>query len=66
MTRWNRTRFAELLAAEHGGTLPVVFDHAFAYSDPERVHVLQRLEMPLLLHRALYSQKKTSNGICPL
>ena len=38
-----RLAIAELLAAEHEGTLPVVFDDAFAYSDPERVHVLQRM-----------------------
>ena len=38
-----RLAIAELLAAEHEGSLPVVFDDAFAYSDPERVHVLQRM-----------------------
>lgn len=38
-----RLAIAELLAAEHDGALPVVFDDAFAYSDPERVQVLQRM-----------------------
>jgi len=38
-----RLAIAELLAAEHDGSLPVVFDDAFAYSDPKRVHVLQRM-----------------------
>jgi hypothetical protein len=34
---------AEVLAGDHGGCLPVVFDDAFAYSDPERVNQLQRM-----------------------
>lgn len=34
---------AEVLAADHGGTLPIVFDDAFAHSDPDRVQVLQRM-----------------------
>lgn len=38
-----RLAIAELLAAEHNGALPVVFDDAFAYSDPQRVQVLQRM-----------------------
>jgi len=38
-----RLAIAELLAAGHDGSLPVVFDDAFAYSDPERVHTLQRM-----------------------
>ncbi|MEZ5277100.1 MAG: AAA family ATPase [Opitutaceae bacterium] len=38
-----RLAIAELLAAEHDGVLPVVFDDAFAYSDPQRVQVLQRM-----------------------
>lgn len=38
-----RLAIAELLAAEFGGTLPVVFDDAFAYSDPDRVQTLQRM-----------------------
>lgn len=38
-----RLAMAELLAGDHGGCLPVVFDDAFAYSDPERVNQLQRM-----------------------
>jgi DNA repair exonuclease SbcCD ATPase subunit len=38
-----RLAIAELLAAGHDGSLPVVFDDAFAYSDPERVAALQRM-----------------------
>jgi hypothetical protein len=38
-----RLGVAEVLAAGHHGTLPVVFDDAFAYSDPERVKRLQRM-----------------------
>lgn len=38
-----RLAIAELLAAEHDGSLPVVFDDAFAYSDPERIESLQRM-----------------------
>jgi DNA repair exonuclease SbcCD ATPase subunit len=38
-----RLAMAEVLAANHGGCLPVVFDDAFAYSDPERVNHLQRM-----------------------
>jgi DNA repair exonuclease SbcCD ATPase subunit len=38
-----RLAMAEILAENHGGTLPVVFDDAFAYSDPERVQALQRM-----------------------
>mgnify|MGYP003337287198 CR=1 FL=1 len=38
-----RLAMAEVLAADHGGCLPVVFDDAFAYSDPERVTRLQRM-----------------------
>lgn len=38
-----RLAIAELLAADHEGSLPVVFDDAFAYSDPERVNTLQRM-----------------------
>ena len=38
-----RLAAAELLAAGHDGSLPVVFDDAFAYSDPERVKTLQRM-----------------------
>jgi DNA repair exonuclease SbcCD ATPase subunit len=38
-----RLAIAELLAAEYGASLPVVFDDSFAYSDPERVRTLQRM-----------------------
>jgi DNA repair exonuclease SbcCD ATPase subunit len=38
-----RLAIAELLAADHDGTLPIVLDDAFAYSDPERVVTLQRM-----------------------
>jgi DNA repair exonuclease SbcCD ATPase subunit len=38
-----RLAMAEVLAANHGDCLPVVFDDAFAYSDPERVQTLQRM-----------------------
>jgi hypothetical protein len=38
-----RLAMAEVLAADHGGCLPVVFDDAFAYSDPDRVKILQRM-----------------------
>ena len=31
------------MAANHDGKLPIVFDDAFAYSDPERVKTLQRM-----------------------
>ena len=42
-----RLGVAEVLAAGHGGSLPMVFDDAFAYSDPER---LRRIR--LMLYRA--------------
>ena len=38
-----RLAMAEVLAGAHDGCLPVVFDDAFAYSDPERVNQLQRM-----------------------
>lgn len=38
-----RLASAELLADKHDGALPVVFDDAFAYSDPTRVQELQRM-----------------------
>jgi DNA repair exonuclease SbcCD ATPase subunit len=38
-----RLATAELLAANHGGSLPVVFDDSFAFSDPDRVRDLQRM-----------------------
>ncbi len=34
---------AEVLAETHDGCLPVIFDDAFAHSDPARVQVLQRM-----------------------
>jgi hypothetical protein len=36
-----RLAIAEIVAQDHGGCLPVVFDDAFAYSDPKRVETLQ-------------------------
>jgi energy-coupling factor transporter ATP-binding protein EcfA2 len=38
-----RLAMAEILAQGHDGCLPIVFDDAFAYSDPERVQTLQRM-----------------------
>ncbi len=38
-----RLAIAELLAADHDNSLPIVFDDAFAYSDPERINTLQRM-----------------------
>jgi DNA repair exonuclease SbcCD ATPase subunit len=38
-----RLATAEVLAPAHDGCLPVVFDDAFAYSDPDRVKILQRM-----------------------
>ena len=38
-----RLAMAEVLAENYGGCLPLVFDDAFAYSDPERVQTLQRM-----------------------
>jgi DNA repair exonuclease SbcCD ATPase subunit len=38
-----RLAMAEVLAADHNGALPVVFDDAFAFSDPDRVQKLQRM-----------------------
>jgi len=38
-----RLSMAEVLAADHDGCLPVVFDDAFAYSDPDRVQLVQRM-----------------------
>ena len=38
-----RLGVAEVLAAGHGNSLPVVFDDAFAYSDPHRLEGLQRM-----------------------
>lgn len=38
-----RLAMAELLAADHHGCLPVVFDDAFTHSDPARTATLQRM-----------------------
>ncbi len=38
-----RLALAEILAADHDGCLPVLFDDAFAYTDPQRVQSLQRM-----------------------
>lgn len=38
-----RLAMAEILSRGFGDCLPVVFDDAFAYSDPERVQTLQRM-----------------------
>lgn len=38
-----RLALAEILAADHDGVLPVIFDDAFAYSDPVRIQSLQRM-----------------------
>ena len=38
-----RLAMAEILAAGYDGCLPVTFDDAFAYSDPDRVQSLQRM-----------------------
>lgn len=38
-----RLGVAEVLAAGHDGCLPVVFDDAFAYSDPERLRLLRQM-----------------------
>lgn len=38
-----RLALAEILAEDHGGTLPLVFDDAFTNSDPSRIQSLQRM-----------------------
>ncbi|MBT3594852.1 MAG: hypothetical protein HN505_02660 [Verrucomicrobia bacterium] len=38
-----RLAIAELLAMDYDNSLPIVFDDAFAYSDPDRVQALQRM-----------------------
>jgi len=38
-----RLAIAEVLAEDHGGSLPLVFDDAFANSDPERLQSLHRM-----------------------
>ena len=47
-----RLAMAEVLAEDHDGCLPVVFDDAFAYSDPDRVQILQRM-LDLAVSRGL-------------
>ena len=43
---------AEVLACDYDGCLPVVFDDAFAYPDPDRVNQLQRM-LDLAANRGL-------------
>ncbi len=38
-----RLAMAEILAADHGNTLPILFDDAFAFADPDRTQSLQRM-----------------------
>ena len=38
-----RLAMAEILATDHDGCLPILFDDAFAYTDPERAQSLQRM-----------------------
>jgi len=38
-----RLAMAEILAEDHDGCLPVVFDDAFVNADPERLRGLQRV-----------------------
>ena len=38
-----RIAMAEVLAGDYDGCLPLIFDDAFAYSDPERVVQIQRM-----------------------
>lgn len=38
-----RLALANILAVDHDGCLPSLFDDAFAYSDPERIQSLQRM-----------------------
>jgi DNA repair exonuclease SbcCD ATPase subunit len=38
-----RLAMAEILAADHDGCLPVLFDDAFAFTDPTRIPPLQRM-----------------------
>lgn len=47
-----RLAMAEILAANHGGCLPLVFDDAFAHSDPARIQVLQSM-LDLAANRGL-------------
>ncbi len=39
----SRLALAEILAADYDGCLPILFDDAFAYTDPERTQSLQRM-----------------------
>ena len=55
-----RLAMAEVLAADHDGSLPVVFDDSFAYSDPDRVQTLQRM-LDLASRRGLQIVVLTSN-----
>ncbi|MEI6605853.1 MAG: AAA family ATPase [Verrucomicrobiota bacterium] len=47
-----RLAMAEILASNHDGCLPLIFDDAFAYADPERVQALQRM-LDLAANRGL-------------
>ena len=47
-----RLAMAEILASNHDGCLPIIFDDAFAYADPERVQALQRM-LDLAANRGL-------------
>lgn len=38
-----RLAMAEVLATDHEGCLPVIFDDAFAYSDPQRIETIQSM-----------------------
>jgi DNA repair exonuclease SbcCD ATPase subunit len=38
-----RLAMAEILAADHDGCLPILFDDAFAFTDPDRIQALQRM-----------------------
>jgi DNA repair exonuclease SbcCD ATPase subunit len=38
-----RLALAEILATDHDSTLPILFDDAFAYTDPTRIQSLQRM-----------------------
>ena len=55
-----RLAMAEILADGYDGCLPVVFDDAFAYSDPERVQILQRM-LDLAATRGLQTIVLTCN-----
>ena len=55
-----RLAIAELLAEEHGGCLPVVFDDAFVNTDPERIKTVQRM-LDLAAVRGLQIIVLTSN-----